>query len=409
MNIYATIILVTILIEDILEIISSYLNLTHLSPVLPDIFKKYYDPKKYALSQEYTMEKTIFGLITGTLELAFLLGFWFVAGFNWLDTMVRSWGHGDITNGLLFIGILTLTQSLISIPFSYYSTFVIEEKYGFNKTSHTTFITDYLKGILLTIIIGGPILAGLLWFFISAGSFAWLYVWLFISIAGLAIQYIAPTWIMPLFNKFTPLADGELKSEILAMTKKANFPLQGLYVIDGSKRSTKSNAFFTGFGKNKRIALYDTLINNHTVNELLGVLAHEIGHYKKKHLLKGMIIGFVHTGILMFLLSLFMQKKELFEAFYMNEMSVYAGLLFFSMLFAPIEFILGIFMNILSRKHEYEADAFSANITGKPGDLSEALLKMSVDNLSNVTPHPFYVFLNYSHPPVLNRIQALAK
>jgi STE24 endopeptidase len=261
--------------------------------------------------------------------------------------------------------------------------------------------------LLLGLAIGGPILTGVLWFFETAGSMAWLYCWAAVTVVGLVLQYIAPTWIMPLFNKFTPLEDGELKTSILDLARRVGFPLREITVMDGSKRSSKSNAFFTGFGKNKRIALFDTLIRNHTVDELTAVVAHEIGHYKKRHIVKGMIVAFFHTGAMLFLLSFFIQERGLFDAFYVDHPSVYAGLVFFGMLFSPVELLLGIAMNVVSRRHEFEADRFAAESTGRPNALIDGLKKLSRDNLSNLTPHPAFVFVNYSHPPVLERIRAL--
>ncbi|OAN61719.1 peptidase M48 [Balneola sp. EhC07] len=407
MNIYAIIILATIAVDFVLDLISNYLNLKSLSKELPDEFEGVYDEETYAKSQEYTKTQTRFGFITGGFDLVVLLGFWFSGGFNWLDEIVRAWGFGELVTGLLYIAVLMVAKSVISLPFSIYSTFVIEERFGFNKTTPKTFVLDLVKGLGLGLLIGMPLLAGILAFFMYTGDLAWLYAWIAITLFSLVMQYVAPTWIMPLFNKFTPLEEGELRTAIEEYTDKVDFPLQGLFVIDGSKRSSKSNAFFTGFGKNKRIALYDTLIENHTNDELVAVLAHEIGHYKKKHIIKGMITSVVQTGAMLFVLSIFLQAEGLFDAFYMAEMSVYAGLIFFGMLYAPIDMILSIFMQISSRKHEYEADEFAATTTGKPEDMIATLKKLSKDNLSNLTPHPFYVFLNYSHPPALQRIWAI--
>lgn len=407
MNIYAIIILVTIAVGFILDLVSNYLNLKSLSKELPDEFEGVYDEETYAKSQEYTKTQTRFGFITGGFDLVALLGFWFSGGFNWLDEIVRAWGFGELVTGLLYIAVLMIAKSVISLPFSIYSTFVIEERFGFNKTTPKTFVLDLVKGLGLGLLIGIPLLAGILAFFMYTGDLAWLYAWIAITLFSLVTQYVAPTWIMPLFNKFTPLEDGELRTAIEEYTDKVDFPLQGLFVIDGSKRSSKSNAFFTGFGKNKRIALYDTLIENHTNDELVAVLAHEIGHYKKKHIIKAMITSVVQTGAMLFVLSIFLQAEGLFDAFYMDKMSVYAGLIFFGMLYAPIDMILSIFMQISSRKHEYEADEFAATTTGKPEDMIATLKKLSKDNLSNLTPHPFYVFLNYSHPPALQRIKAI--
>lgn len=407
MNIYAVIILVTIAVDFILDLVSNYLNLKSLSKELPNEFEGVYDEETYAKSQEYTKVRTRFGFLTGFFDLVVVLSFWFSGGFNWLDQIVRGWGFGELVTGILYIFILMLAKSVISLPFSIYSTFVIEERFGFNKTTIKTFVLDLVKGLILAVIIGGPLLAGILAFFMYAGDLSWIYAWGAVTVFMLIMQYVTPTWIMPLFNKFSPLEEGELRTMIEEYAEKVNFSLQGIFVIDGSRRSNKSNAFFTGFGKNKRVALYDTLIEKHTNEELVAVLAHEIGHYKKKHILKGMVLSIIQTGVMFYLLSVFLNSEGLFEAFYMNQMSVYAGLIFFGMLYAPIDMILSIFMQILSRKHEFEADAFAALTTGSPGDMITTLKKLSKDNLSNLTPHPLYVFLNYSHPPVLQRIQAI--
>ncbi len=407
MNIYAIIILSTIVLEFILDLAADLLNLKALRPNLPQEFAGHYDAEKYAKSQHYTRVNTYFGFVTGSFDLIVTLVFWFAGGFQFLDCLVRGWNLHAIWTGLIYIGILVFLKMLLSLPFSIYSTFVIEEKFGFNRTTVKTFVLDLLKGLLLGILLGTPVLAGVLAFFQYAGNMAWLYCWIAITLFSLIIQYVAPTWIMPLFNKFKPVEDGELKDRIMNYARSVNYSLKEVMIMDGSKRSSKSNAFFTGFGKNKRIALYDTLVEKHSVGELVAVLAHEIGHYKKKHILKGMITGIIHSGVMFFLLSLFISNKELFAAFYVDNVSVYAGLLFFGMLYSPIEMILSIFMNIVSRKHEYEADRFAVETTQEPETFVTALVKLVVDNLGNLTPHPFYVFLNYSHPPALARINAI--
>jgi STE24 endopeptidase len=409
MNIFAIIILTTLVVEFILSIVADVLNLKKLNPDLPKEFEGFYDEEKYGKSQNYTRVNTRFGFLTSSISLVITLVFWFAGGFNILDNLVRSWDLHFIWTGLLYTGILIFLNSLVSLPFSIYSTFVIEEKFGFNKTTVKTFILDMIKVTLLSTLIGGPLLAGVLAFFQYAGSLAWLYTWGVVTAVSIFLQFIAPTWIMPLFNKFTPLEDGELKQAILNFANKVKYPLAGLFVMDGSKRSSKSNAFFTGFGKNKRIALFDTLVDKHSVPELVAILAHEIGHYKKKHILGGMIISIAHTGALLFLLSLFLTQQGLFDAFYMDNMSIYSGLLFFGMLFSPIDTVLSIFMNIRSRTNEYQADKYAADNTTDPDSMILALKKLSVHNLSNLTPHPFTVFLGYSHPPVLQRIEALRK
>jgi len=407
MNIYAVIILLALAVNYVLNLISDLLNLRALQKPLPDEFKDVFDEEKYRKAQEYNRVRTRFGLLTSTFSIVVLLVFWFAGGFNWVDQFVREFGYGTIVTGLMFVGILILAQTIISLPFSIYSTFVIEERFGFNKTMPATFLTDRLKGLMLTMLLGGPLLAGVIGIFEYLGAIAWLYAWAVVILFTLFVQFIAPTWIMPLFNKFTPLEDGELKQAILDYAEKVSFPLRGIYKIDGSRRSSKSNAFFTGFGRNKRIALFDTLIENHSVPELVAVLAHEVGHYKKKHIPKNMIVSMLHTGVMLFLLSLFIRVPGLHEAFFMEHISVYAGLVFFGLLYSPIEMVLSVIMQVVSRKHEFEADRFAADTTGNPENMVSVLKKLSADNLSNLTPHPFHVFLHYSHPPVLQRIRAI--
>ncbi len=406
MNIFSIIILVTLAVDFTLNLIADLYNIRSLDQGLPEEFEDVYDRETYEKSQQYTQVNTRFGIVSSVFNLAVLLVFWFAGGFNWLDGLVRGWELGVIWTGLTYIGLLILFKTILSLPFSIYSTFVIEERFGFNKTTVKTFVLDMVKGLALGVVIGGPLLAGILAFFTFIEDYAWLYAWGAVTVFTLFIQFIAPTWIMPLFNKFEPLEEGDLRQKIRDYADKVNFALEGIYVMDGSKRSSKSNAFFTGFGKNKRIALYDTLIDNHTDEELVAVLAHEIGHYKKKHIIKNMVISVVQTGVMFFLLSVFLNSSGLYEAFYMEEQSIYAGLIFFGMLYAPIDMILSIFMQVISRKYEFEADEY-ASTTYQKEPMVDALKKLSKDNLSNLTPHPFYVFLNYSHPPVLQRIRAI--
>ncbi|HKJ46782.1 MAG TPA: M48 family metallopeptidase [Balneolales bacterium] len=409
MNIYAIIILVTLLFDFTLNLIADLYNVKAMKKDLPQEFEGVYEEDDYRKSQEYTRITTRFGILTSTFNLILVLAFWFLGGFNYLDNIVRHWAFSPLVTGLVYIGILILLKSIISLPFSLYSTFVIEERFGFNKTTIGTFFMDMIKGLVLGVVIGGPLLAAILAFFQYAGALAWLYCWMGTTAFTLVIQFIAPRWIMPLFNKFTPLEDGELKQSILDYAKSVNFKVDDIFVMDGSKRSTKSNAFFTGFGKHKRIALFDTLIEKHTVEELVAVLAHEIGHYKKKHIIQSMAISILHMGVMFLLLSIFISSRGLFNAFYMDHISIYAGLIFFGMLYTPIELVLSIFMQIFSRKNEFEADRFAAETVKEPENMINALKKLSRDNLSNLTPHRFYVFLNYSHPPVLQRINAIRK
>ncbi|MBN1375284.1 MAG: M48 family metallopeptidase [Dehalococcoidia bacterium] len=407
MNIYLGIILAAILVPFLLDIISSILNLKALQLDPPAAFKDIYAPEKYRKSQEYTRESTHFNFVVSTFGLALLLIFWFAGGFNWLDLLVRSWGFNELVNGLLYTGILVLAVGLIMLPFSIYGTFVIEQRYGFNKTTPQTFIVDRIKRVLLSILLGAPLLAAVLALFEVAGPLAWVYCWAVVTVYLLVVEFIAPTWLMPLFNKFIPLENGDLRTAILSYARSVDFSINNIFVIDGSRRSSKSNAFFTGFGRNKRIALFDTLIAQHTVPELVAVIAHEIGHYKKKHIIQALIISILHFGLLFFLLSLFMKSPGVHGALYFEQPSVYAGLIIFGLLYTPIEYILAILFNMLSRKNEADADRFAALTGPGPLPLEEALKKLAANNLSNLTPHPFYTFLYYSHPPLIERIEAI--
>ena len=317
-------------------------NLARLRNELPAEFENFYDPDRYRQSQAYLKVTTRFGWLTSTFSLLLILVFWFGKGFPFLDQWVRAAGFGPLWTGLIFIGILVLFKMVISLPFGIYDTFVIENRFGFNRTTKGTFALDLVKSLALAILLGGPLLAGILAFFEYAGAYAWLYCWGAATIYMLVVQYVAPTWILPLFNKFDPIEEGPLKTAILTYARSIQFPLKHIYVMDGSKRSSKSNAFFTGFGRHRRIVLFDTLIKQHTVAELLGILAHEMGHYKKKHLLVMLILGIAEIGLMFFLLSFFISYAMLFEAFYMDQTSVYAGMIFFGMLYSPIVFFLGL-------------------------------------------------------------------
>ena len=407
MNPFFFVILIALLIEHAIGVIANLFNLKSLSTKPPPALEGVYQSEEYRKSQEYLRANARFDFVTSTFDLVVLLSFWFTGGFNYLDQAVRSWGFVPILHGLLYIGILVLGYSLTKLPFSIYRTFVIEERFGFNRTNPRTFALDRIKGLVLAASIGAPLLSGILALFEYAGYHAWIYCWIAVTLFSLILQYVAPTWIMPLFNKFTPLEGGELREAILNYARSVDFPVKNVFVMDGSKRSSKSNAFFTGFGRNKRIALFDTLIKKHTVPELIAVLAHEIGHHKKKHILQGTIISILHTGVLFFVLSILLGSPGLYDAFYMEQQSIYSGILFFGLLYTPLEMVLSIMMHALSRRNEYEADRFAAETTQHPQHLVEALKKLHAGNLSNLMPHPFYVSLNYSHPPLLQRIRAI--
>jgi STE24 endopeptidase len=408
-NVFFIVILAAVLLDFGLDLAANTLNLKALRLEPPAELEGVYKPDEYRRSQEYTRVATRFDFVSSTFSLAVLLAFWFSGGFNFLDSIVRGWGSNQLVHGLLYVGIIAAGSALIGLPFTIYETFGIEARFGFNRTTIRTFIMDLVKGTVLGVLLGGPLLAAMLLLFQYAGAYAWLYVWAAATLFSLAVSYVAPTWIMPLFNKFTPMEPGELRDAILNYAKSVNFPLKNVFVMDGSKRSTRGNAFFTGFGRNKRIALFDTLIARHTVGEMVGVLAHEIGHHKKKHIVHGIVVGILHSGLVLFLASIFIRSQGLYDAFSMQQPSIYAGLIFFGLLYTPLEFVIGIFSQIISRHHEREADRFAAETTGRPQDMIAALKKLSADNLSNLSPHPFFVFLKYSHPPLLERVRNIER
>ena len=409
MNWITYIILFFLLADYVLNLTSDHLNLKSVSNYIPRSFKNVFDPEKYRQAQSYLLTNTRFGQVVSTVDLMILLIFWFYGGFAFIDRWTRSLGWGLLATGIVYICVLAGLKAAIDQLFGLYSTFVIEQRFGFNKTTVVTWLKDRLKGLLLAVILGVPLIAGVLAFFQYSGTTAWIWCWALVTLFTVVVQFIAPTWIMPLFNRFDPLEEGELKNAIMAYARSIGFSLDNIYVMDGSRRSSKSNAFFTGFGRHRRIVLFDTLIDNHTTDELVAVLAHEMGHYQLRHIIKMMIIGIFQTGMLFYLMSLVIHTPALFEAFYVERPSIHAGLIFFSMLYAPIDFFLGLIVQRISRMHEYAADRFAVTTSGHRLPMISALKKLSVHNLSNLTPHPFYVFLNYSHPPVLQRIAAIEK
>ena len=332
MSIYFIIIIGIILFEYILSFIVRTLNIRALAPNLPQEFSDTFDKEKYAKSQDYTKTNSKFAYITSTFSL--IVGLWFIlSGFyNTIDIYARSFGFSELVTGLCFFGLLFIINDLLNLPLSMYKTFVIEEKYGFNKTTYRIFFTDKLKQYFLIILIGAPVLSAILYFFESFGSIAWLYVWGFLTCFSIIMQPIFNTFIAPMFNKFTPLEEGPLLDRIKEYLKKVDFPVKRLEVVDGSKRSSHSNAYFSGFGKNKRIALFDTLVEQMDDDEIIAVIAHEVGHYKLKHIHSGLILNTIQSGIMFFILSLFLMNADLFAVFQMENLSIYASILFFSML-----------------------------------------------------------------------------
>lgn len=409
MNIYLIIILFILIGGYFFNLVIDILNIRSAKADLPDEFKGYYDSQKYMQSQNYLKEKTRTHLIhSGLLTFIFVLLI-FTGFFNIVDRGVRGLGFALIPTGLLFVFVIFFIFDIFNLPFSLYHTFVLEQKYGFNTTTLKTFVFDKIKGLIITLIIGSLILSFAIWFFERYTIWGWFFCWIGFFLFELFLLFIWPRFIMPLFNKFEPLEDGLLKDKIKDYAASQDFKIQGIYKMDASRRSTKSNAFFAGLGRFKRVVLYDTLLANHSPDEIVSVLAHEIGHYKKKHLLKMLGISFLTSGLMFYILSFFITDPAIFAAFRMESVSVYAGLFFFGFLYAPINAIFSLFINWFSRRNEKEADCFVLLTTNLTAQFIEALKKLTVKNLSNLTPHPLKVAFSYSHPPVLDRIQYIRK
>ena len=395
-----------IVLDFLFEKYLDYLNTTKWSDTLPDEVKGIYDEEKYKKQQAYQRENHRFGMFTSSFSFAITLSMFLFYGFALVNGWAWSFTGNAILSALIFFGILMFASDIINTPFSIYDTFKIEEKYGFNKTTPKTFVFDKIKGWLIGAIIGGGLLALIIFIYQKTQNMFWIYAWVVISAFSIFMAMFYSNLIVPLFNKQTPLEDGELRTAIKTFSDKVGFKLDNIFVINGSKRSTKSNAYFTGLGRKKRIVLYDTLIDDLEIDELVAVLAHEISHNKKKHVIQGLLIGLVQTGVVLFIFSLLINNPHLSKALGVEEPNFHIGLVAFGILYSPVSFLLGIFMNILSRKNEYEADKFAA-VNFKPEALASALKKLSVTNLSNLTPHKSFVFFHYSHPTLLQRLAHL--
>ena len=397
-----------------------YLNNTAINQPIPSVLQDIYDTEKHKKSIAYHQVNYHYQLLTSGFNTIIILSLLLFGGFAYLNDFVCSITNNNIFQTLLFFGLLFLIYDLLNLPFSVYDTFVIEERFGFNKTSPKTFILDHLKSWLLTILIGGSIFYLILWFYTTSPNRFWLYAWILTSGFSIFMAMFYSSLIVPLFNKQTPLENGSLRQKIEAFSQNADFSLTNIFVIDNSKRSTKANAYFSGLGKQKRIVLFDTLLQQLSEDEIVAVLAHEIGHYKRKHIIKSLILGVLQTGILFYLFSLFAHSTLLSQALLTSPFGYQANtfasgtavfhlnIIVFALLFSPISMLINLITNKFSRKNEYEADAFAAQ-----HNLSEYLIsglkKLSKNNLSHLTPHRFYVAVNYSHPTLLQRIEKLRK
>ena len=403
-NILIAILLIKFTIDSVLN----HLNAKHFYDTIPNEVSDVYEINEYQQSQSYKKTNHNFSKITSLFSLITTLLFFFFNGFSIVDDIAREFSNNTIVITLIFFGIIIIGSDIISIPFSLYKTFVIEEKFGFNKATKKIFFLDKIKGLLITIILGGSILSIITWFYEFTGNYFWIYSWLLITAFSVFLNMFYSKLIVPLFNKQTILEEGELKNEIIKYVNSVGFKAHDIYVLNGSKRSTKANAYFSGFGNQKRITLYDTLINDLDNDEIVSVLAHEVGHYKRKHILYNLASSIILTGFALFILSLFIKSPILSLALGVSIQSFHIGLIAFGILYSPVSQILGILMNIMSRKFEYQADNYAKN-TFSASPLISSLKKLSKKSLSNLTPHYLYVFFHFSHPTLLERIKNLKK
>lgn len=400
-------IILIILVSDFsIDLVLTQLNAKKFDAPIPDELKGIYNEEAYTKSQQYKKDNHRFGLLNGIVTITSTVIFLVIGGFEFVDRIARNISEEPIANALIFFGIILFASDILGTPFEWYHTFVIEEKYGFNKTSKRTFIIDKIKGWMLAILVGGVILSLIMVFFQYAEAYFWLYTWILFTAFSLFTTMFYSKLIVPLFNKRSPIEEGELKSAIKEYSEKIGFKIKNIFVIDGSKRSTKANAYFSGIGPEKQITLFDTLIDELDTPQIVAVLAHEVGHYKKKHILFNFITSIVIMGITLFILSLFLNNLELSTAIGVKNPSFHAGLITFGILYTPISRCTGLIMNYFSRKFEFEADAYAKN-TYAPAPLIQALKKLSQNSLSNLSPHPAYVFTYYSHPTLLQRIRQL--
>ncbi|HAA13545.1 MAG TPA: peptidase M48 [Cytophagales bacterium] len=390
------------LIDQVID----YLNIKYLKEELPGELANIYEESKYQKSIQYQRANARFGFITSLMSFTASFGLLAFGGFGWIHRLLATYVTSTSWLPLVFFGALFITSDILTTPFQWYNTFRLEARYGFNKTTLRTFIFDKLKGYGLGVLLGGPLLALFIFLLNQMGKDFWWIFWLAMTAFSLFMNVFYSSLILPIFNKLTPLQDGNLKSSIEEYARKVDFPLTNILVMDGSRRSSKSNAFFSGFGKQKKVVLFDTLIEKHSTDELVSVLAHEVGHYKKQHILGGFLLSTVQTGLMLFLMQFIIFNEELSFALGGTEYAIHLNLIAFAILYGPISTILGLIGNYISRKNEYEADAYATRtFGGEP--LQSALKKLSVHNLSNLMPHPWYVFFNFSHPPLLQRLKAI--
>lgn len=397
-----------IIVNFIKDKILNAINASHFSDPIPEELNDVYDINEYAKSQSYKNTNYKFGIWSSLFSVLLTLAFLYLDGFEHVDSIARSYSDNPVLIGLIFFGIIMIASDIITTPFAYYKTFVIEEKFGFNKTSKKVFILDKIKGIMVMAVLGGGIMALIIWFYQITGNDFWLYAWGIVTLFTVLMNMFYSRLIVPMFNKQTPLEDGELRNKISDYASSVGFSLNKIFIIDGSKRSTKANAYFSGFGNEKRVTLYDTLVNNLEDEEIVAVLAHEVGHYKRKHIIFNLVTSILLTGLTLYILSIFISNPLLSNAIGVETPSFHVGLIAFGLLYSPISELTGLVMNYISRVFEFQADNYAKN-TYKAEPLITSLKKLSKNSFSNLTPHKAYVFMHYSHPTLLNRVRNLRK
>ncbi|MBF0184392.1 MAG: M48 family metallopeptidase [Magnetococcales bacterium] len=399
--------LLLIVAAHLLEMVALLLDRRQLRQPLPAAMASWVEEESWQKSRHYAEARQQLALWEANSGLLVLLLFWFGGGFAWLEQWTNGWQLASWLTGMLYIGALLVGSYLSNLPFALYATFRLEARFGFNRTSWSTWLADQVKMTLLAVLLGGPLLAALLLLLQETGAYAWLYGWATVTAFSLLLQWILPRWILPLFNRYEPLPEGELRQAILDYAARVQFPVGQIYTIDGSRRSSKANAFVTGFGQQRRIALFDTLIQQHTVAELLAVLAHEVGHARHHHMAKMLLLGTLHTGILFGLLAVLLPWPGLYQGFFLAEMPLHAGLVFFALVIGPIDLFAGVLFKLLSRHFEYQADRYAVESAPQPTALISALRTLAKENLTNLLPHPVSILLHHSHPPVGQRIAAI--
>jgi len=402
------IILTIITVNFVIERVLDYLNRQNKKHDLPDELQGVYDEKQYQKSLNYQQTNDRFSAITATFGFAVSVVLLLTGFFGWLDIQLRDWIEQPIVLSLVYFAVLFIASDLLNLPFQLYQTFIIEDKFGFNKMTPRLFFIDKLKGYLLTALLGGLIVGTLLYLVMELGAQFWLYFWGVATVIVVLLNMFYTSIFVPLFNDLTPLEDGPLREAITAYARKVDFPIENVYVIDGSKRSSKSNAFFSGIGNKKKVVLYDTLIEQHSEEELVAIIAHEVGHYKKKHIISGLFLSIAQIGFTLYILSLLIFNEALSQALGGQQLSIHLNLIAFGILYSPISTLTGLLMNVISRKNEFEADAYATSTYGG-GPLQKALKKLSAHNMSNLLPHRWYVFFHYSHPPLLQRLRAIRR